>query len=67
MINDSCAALQSKINKKLEQLNTYYSYKVFLDDLRPKDVKEQEQLAKAKRLEEKRQQRMALSMDQGKQ
>lgn len=44
-------------------MNTYFGYKVFLDDLRPKDVKEQEQLTKAKRLEQKRQQRMAHSMD----
>ena len=42
-INDQCAALQSKINKRLEQLSTYNGYKNFLDDLRPKEVKDQEE------------------------
>ena len=49
-INDQCAALQSKINKKLENLNTFYSYKVFLDDLRPNDVKEAEEAKRQQKL-----------------
>ena len=42
LINDQCAALQSKINKKLEILNSYHGYKEFLDELRPKEVKAME-------------------------
>lgn len=53
-INDSCAALQSKINKKVENLTTYHGYKVFLDRLRPKEVIQAENDAKKKKLEEKR-------------
>ena len=49
-INDQCAALQSKINKKLENLNTYYGYKVFLDDLRPNDIKEAEAAKREEKL-----------------
>ncbi len=52
-INDQCAALQSKINKKLEILGQYHIYKEFLDDLRPKEVKEAEAAARAEKLEEK--------------
>ena len=54
-LNDKCAGLQSKINKKLELLNTYHGYKVFLDDLRDKEVKDREAAFRARKLEEKRQ------------
>ena len=53
-IDDQCAVLQSKINKRLEQLGTYHTYMVFLNDLRPKEVKDQEKVRKAQRLEERR-------------
>ena len=63
-INDQCAALQSKINKKIELLGTYQTYKVFLDDLRPKEVKEKEALARAEKLEARERDRaQARSMD----
>lgn len=54
-LNDECAQLQSKINKKLEYVMTYYQYKLFLDDLRDKDVKDREAALRAKKLAEKRQ------------
>ena len=46
-INDKCSALQSVINKRLEQLGTYHTFKVFLDDLRPKEEKDREAAKKA--------------------
>ena len=57
-INDQCAALQSKINKKIEILITYNIYKDFLDDLRPKEIKEAEALARAEKLEVKERNRV---------
>ena len=57
-INDQCAALQSKINKKIEILGTYHVYKEFLDDLRPAEVKEAEAKARAEKLAEKERRRL---------
>ena len=57
-INDQCAALQSKINKKIEILGTYQVYKEFLDDLRPAEVKEAEARARAEKLAEKERKRL---------
>ena len=53
-INDNCATITSKINKKLENLTTYNSYKEFLDDLRPREVKERLKAEKAEKLERRR-------------
>lgn len=46
-------------------LGTYHTYKMFLDDLRPTDVKNKEEANKAKRLEQKRQIRMNNSLESG--
>ena len=62
-INDQCAALQSKINKKIEQLGQYHIYKEFLDDLRSQSDKESMEMEKAKRLEAKRLARQANSVE----
>ena len=62
-INDQCAAYQSKINKKAEELLILYTYKVFLDDLRPKEVKDREAAQRAEKLEQKRLRRQAQSME----
>ena len=62
-INDQCAALQSKINKKLENLQMYCGYKDFLDELQPKDVKEAEERAREEKRIERRQRKQAQSMD----
>ena len=40
-------------------MNTYNTYKKFLDDLRPKEVIEEEEAKRARRREEKRLQREA--------
>ena len=61
-INDSCAVLQSQINKKIENLSTYYSYKEFLDELRDPEVIENEAARRKEKLEMKRQ-RQSHSMD----
>ena len=53
-LNDQCAALQSKINKKLELLLCYHTYKEFLDDLNPN--KEVEAEKRAEKLAEKQRQ-----------
>lgn len=54
--------MQSKINKKLEILNTYHSYKHFLDDLRPKEVKDRAAAVKMEKLEHKMRARKANSL-----
>ena len=53
-INDNCATITSKINKKLENLTQYNIYREFLEDLRPKDVKERMKAEKAAKVERRR-------------
>ena len=58
-INDQCAALQSKINKVLETLGSYHSYKLFLDDLRRPQDKALDEAKRAEKREKRLQKRQA--------
>lgn len=61
-MNDEYAILASSINKNVEFLSVFYDYKLFLDQLAPKEKQEEEELKKkmAKKQKEEQQRREQL-------